>query len=579
MPGIEDFYTDITVYGKIKINYTVPNSAGTVLTYNASTKEISTRTNSQFISDLDLATNTSANTNFVKKSGDTLTGGGTIDSFGNITVQQSAVGLNATGTFWKTIDDSNVIGGVGALTQDGNLMHMFIGWGISPWNLYTGLNISNTAFTYKGYTVWTAENFNPATKLNADEKAVTLGFTNSDTSAPPYIYHSDGGYVFLATNVSVAQNYALRTGSNATGSWVNAAYALPNNPFIPGRIKNASGDTNLITATHGDVMGMINVDGLSNGNPTNEWYHRIKMLHNNGAGFYTEIFIRMQGGNAMYYSKLDAGVFSGFIRVWDSDNLSNPARQTDLANFIINAIVLSDGSGSGDVTRFTRKDTSTFDVTRLGTCVIDTRIQNNGLGSTGDATYVPKSNVAGLNNKLLPLFHITNRGWSSSLIIKGWTNDYRAWRITGPADITSNEQDIFVSQTKSSDGSWLSERKIWTDRHFTQNDIDNWNSSTNIPFDEVYNGGTDRIFNTDSRTVNITVNYATPGSITIEDMFEFQTVTIKNISTSVDAFFHVQSVPAINVWVPPKSSAVFYKNSLGQIELVSLNSGYTAIIG
>ena len=55
MPGTEDIYSDLRVIGK-SIIYTVPNSSGTVLTYNASTKEISTRTNSEFISDMNLMT-------------------------------------------------------------------------------------------------------------------------------------------------------------------------------------------------------------------------------------------------------------------------------------------------------------------------------------------------------------------------------------------------------------------------------------------------------------------------------------------------------------------------------------------
>ena len=57
MAGNKKWNSDLDLLGKMKIN-TVPNNTGTVLTYNAASKEISTRTNAQIIDDLGLITAT-----------------------------------------------------------------------------------------------------------------------------------------------------------------------------------------------------------------------------------------------------------------------------------------------------------------------------------------------------------------------------------------------------------------------------------------------------------------------------------------------------------------------------------------
>lgn len=57
MAGTKKFNSDVEIQGK-QIIYTVPNGTGTVITYNPSTKEVSTRTNEEIISDLSLVTNT-----------------------------------------------------------------------------------------------------------------------------------------------------------------------------------------------------------------------------------------------------------------------------------------------------------------------------------------------------------------------------------------------------------------------------------------------------------------------------------------------------------------------------------------
>lgn len=366
-------------------------------------------------------------------------------------------------------------------------------------NTTTMTKKGNIPLLSDGETLWTANNFNPDTKVGAWENATALGFSsgvpNNDNN-PPYIYsNSNDSYTFLATQSWVnnnfttapfiAKNYALRSGSNATGSWINAAYALTNNPNVPGRIRNSAGDVYLNEATYGDVMGMINNFGTASGNPTDQWYHRIKMLHSNGAGYYTEIGVQMTGGNSMQYRRFENGEFgsgvnNGWIQVWDKENLT-PSHMGlwDLAYNSTLADVSNFNDINGDWTRFYRQDGSSFDRLKMGMGIVDSRVQGNGLGGNGSPD-LPNSGIAALNHKVLPLFHSTTQlGWSSSLIFKGWTDSYKAWKIMGPADNNNTEQDFYLSQTRSDSGQWMTERKIWTSKDFSQSDVNAWSNLTN----------------------------------------------------------------------------------------------------
>lgn len=295
-----------------------------------------------------------------------------------------------------------------------------------------------------------------------------------------------GNFERIAKNTDITtalSNYALANGSNATDTWANAAKMLVTNPYIPGRTMNSSGSAYLNEATYGDVHGFLNSNGTAQGNPTDNWFHRIKMLHSNSSGYFTEIGVQMTGGNSMWYKRYENGTDYGWVQVWDKQSLT-PAHTAlwDLAyNHNLND-VLNYNVNDGDVTRYIKQDGSSFDRTRRGISVIDARVTGNGLGSSGSPAYIPNPQLAALNNKVLPLFHTTSQyggGYATSLITKGWTDNYKAWRITGPGDNNNIEQDFFLSQSRSDTGAWFSDRKIWTDRHFTQANINSWNSMTN----------------------------------------------------------------------------------------------------
>lgn len=121
--------------------------------------------------------------------------------------------------------------------------------------------------------------------------------------------------------------YALRDGSNATDTWVGNSYGAIYNPPYLGKSFNSGGGAGLLDATYGTQCGFINTSGTASGNPNDNWFHRIKMLHQNSSGYYTEIAVQMTSGNSMWYRKYENGVYNpstnnGWIQVWDSGNFN-----------------------------------------------------------------------------------------------------------------------------------------------------------------------------------------------------------------------------------------------------------------
>ena len=114
--------------------------------------------------------------------------------------------------------------------------------------------------------------------------------------------------------------WAFKDGTNATGNWGNTSDGLAQNPTIPGKHKNTSGDTSLANATYGQGMGYINTASTSNGNPLDAWFYRLKFLHNNPGGYYGEFAIQMTDGNSAWYKRYENGTDSGWIRLLDTTN-------------------------------------------------------------------------------------------------------------------------------------------------------------------------------------------------------------------------------------------------------------------
>ncbi len=114
-----------------------------------------------------------------------------------------------------------------------------------------------------------------------------------------------------------------------------------------------------------------------------------------------------------------------------------------------------------EVGRFTSSGLTVTGQTRSDSYyVFDCRTMS---GSTGIYYYPTPQTMPG--HSVVPLFSYFDDGeeWRSGLLIKGWHGDtYSAWRISGPASITANDNFYLQSGVGTS---WRTKCKIWHDRN------------------------------------------------------------------------------------------------------------------
>lgn len=111
--------------------------------------------------------------------------------------------------------------------------------------------------------------------------------------------------------------YALVNGTNASGTWANSSNGLENNPTIAGKTMLGNTTSSLQNANNGTIAGYLNSFGTAAGNPSDDWWYRLKMLHPNTAGFNGEIAVQMTGSLSMMYRRMESGAESGWIKTLD----------------------------------------------------------------------------------------------------------------------------------------------------------------------------------------------------------------------------------------------------------------------
>jgi len=82
--------------------------------------------------------------------------------------------------------------------------------------------------------------------------------------------------------------------------------------------------------------------------------------------------------------------------------------------------------------------------------------------------------------------------------------------------------------------------------------------------------GVSNFYGSKNRVVKLTLREG--GAITMDAMFEYQEITIMNISGKEGKF--MVNNTNVNFSIPPKSSAKYYMNSLGRIIQESMSVGY-----
>lgn len=130
------------------------------------------------------------------------------------------------------------------------------------------------------------------------------------------------GTVALISDLPSTANFALNTGSNASNTWQNDSFGLTMNPTISGKTLNASGqNVYLRDATYGSVAGILQ-DDSTNSPIAGSWTNRLKILHNNSAGYYTELAHSFTGAEGVWHRRNVAGTVSPWRKLYDSTDFS-----------------------------------------------------------------------------------------------------------------------------------------------------------------------------------------------------------------------------------------------------------------
>lgn len=170
---------------------------------------------------------------------------------------------------------------------------------------------TNVTFTKSGdeITVTTQDTRNTA---GATEKLATkLFLTGSLTQTDnPQTYTNSKVYIG-ADNKLYSDGKVVSTGDH-THNYAGAT--TPGGPALKVDL-NPSG---LLDATYGSYSGIL--QDSNNGPATGSWSNRIKILHNNKSGYYTELAQAMTGTAGLWHRRNVAGVVSNWTPVIDKAN-------------------------------------------------------------------------------------------------------------------------------------------------------------------------------------------------------------------------------------------------------------------
>lgn len=186
---------------------------------------------------------------------------------GSLLITPRGSGSNANGVHYTAQDFTTFISGIGSYANSGVFEWMYMGWGAEPWQKATSFSINSTSLWYKNNELLHAANYN---------------------------------------------NYApTKTGGGASGAW-NILSSRTNGLEV--------NYTGIIDSNYGNYGGIIQGNGVNMGMPDGRWYNKIKILHNNSNGYYTELAQNFTGTNNLYYRKMENGTLGGWTTVVDNGN-------------------------------------------------------------------------------------------------------------------------------------------------------------------------------------------------------------------------------------------------------------------
>lgn len=195
---------------------------------------------------------------------------------------------------------------------NGKDMHSFDGSAARLLNIIQGDNVFITGDSQGNVTIAAdpgSDTVNTAGATNLIDKKLFLIGAESQTTSPQT--YSNSKVYIGADNKLYSDGKVVSTGDH-THNYAGAT--TPGGPALKVDL-NPSG---LLDATYGSYSGIL--QDSNNGPATGSWSNRIKILHNNTSGYYTELAQAMTGTAGLWHRRNVAGVVSDWTPVIDKAN-------------------------------------------------------------------------------------------------------------------------------------------------------------------------------------------------------------------------------------------------------------------
>lgn len=166
-----------------------------------------------------------------------------------------------------------------------------------------GSAVKNVVFIYRYHGDTYAPNWQRLANY-ADIENIKSGGADKWTTARTLTL---SGAVTGSVSIDGSQNVTLNTTVNHTHNYAGSASAGGHANTLA---LNPSG---LEAATYGSYGGIVQT---STGNAeTSQWFNRLKILHNNSAGYYTELGMAFTGTSGVYFRRNSGGTVSSWRRL------------------------------------------------------------------------------------------------------------------------------------------------------------------------------------------------------------------------------------------------------------------------
>ena len=268
---------------------------------------------------------------------------------------------------------------------------------------------------------------------------------------------------FATTIATTIGTKANKDGSNATGTWGinitgNAGSATTATTASRIALKGITTDV-----TYGSYGGIIQ-DAFS-GPEQNAWHNSIKILHNNSAGYYTQLAHNFTGTNGLWHRRCHNGTISDWIRIIDSDNYNSFSPRLDgtgatgtwginISGIAASASSVAWGNVSGKPSTFTPSTHTHTSIVTEG---------DNRAVATKPTDYSNSISFRGLKNNSTLGISTTNGTYSYLVGLRGWSDKSGG----GTHELAFNDGGIFRRNSTTSADTWGNWTKLLDSSNYT----------------------------------------------------------------------------------------------------------------